>query len=139
MSATEPLARLTLQVEVEKWLLKSPFRITGYTFPMTQVVTVTLERDGLRGLGEAAGVYYHGDTIQSLAASIESARRQIEAGISHESLPAILQRTGARNAVEERVERLFKEAQSALQGAGLTPEGQKRLEQLARKFAYRDR
>lgn len=91
---------LRLHVAIEQWPRVTPMRITGYTFPMTQVVTVTLERDGLRGLGEAAGVYYHGDTIQSLAASIESARRQIEAGISHESLPAILQRTGARNAVD---------------------------------------
>jgi geranylgeranyl diphosphate synthase type I len=51
----------------------------------------------------------------------------------------LLERCGAHAAVEERIERLFREAQAALQNAGLTDHGTLRLEQLARKFAYRDR
>lgn len=51
----------------------------------------------------------------------------------------LLERSGARAAVEERVEQLCVQAQAALQNAGLTHEGTQRLEQLARKFAYRDR
>ena len=42
MSVTEPLARVTLQVSVEKWPLKAPFRITGYTFVEIDVVIATV-------------------------------------------------------------------------------------------------
>ncbi len=53
---------------------------------------------------------------------------------------ALLERCGARSAVEARVERQRAEAELALQDqdAGLTEEGARRLAQLARKFAHRD-
>ncbi len=50
----------------------------------------------------------------------------------------LLERSGARAAVEQRVEKQCEEAQAALQNAGLTDEGTRLLEQLARKFAFRD-
>jgi geranylgeranyl diphosphate synthase type I len=50
----------------------------------------------------------------------------------------LLESSGARAAVEERVERLCVEAQAALRNAALTDEGTRCLEQLARKFAYRE-
>jgi len=51
---------------------------------------------------------------------------------------ALLERCGARKAVEERVERQRAEAEEALKNSGLIQEGVLRLEQLARKFAHRD-
>ncbi|MDB4972159.1 MAG: Geranylgeranyl diphosphate synthase [Myxococcaceae bacterium] len=51
----------------------------------------------------------------------------------------LLERCGARAAVEKRIEKLDGEAQAALQGAALSELGQSRLGQLARMFAYRDR
>ena len=42
MSVSQPLANLTLQVAVEKWPLKAPFRITGYTFTEVDVVIATI-------------------------------------------------------------------------------------------------
>lgn len=51
---------------------------------------------------------------------------------------ALLESCGARTAVEERVAKLCDEARAALQNAGLTDEGTLLLEQLARKFAFRD-
>jgi geranylgeranyl diphosphate synthase type I len=51
----------------------------------------------------------------------------------------LLESCGARAAVEARIERLCSEATEALRLAPLTGEGSERLEQLARKFAYRDR
>ncbi len=50
----------------------------------------------------------------------------------------LLERCGARSAVETRVERQRAEAEHALEGAGLTELGALRLAQLARKFAHRD-
>jgi len=51
---------------------------------------------------------------------------------------ALLDKSGAKQAVEERVEKLCGEAQAALQVADFFEEGKNRLEQLARKFASRD-
>ena len=46
MSVTQPLARVSLQVDVEKWPLKAPFRITGYTFVEIDVVIATVSCGG---------------------------------------------------------------------------------------------
>lgn len=51
----------------------------------------------------------------------------------------LLDRCGARAAVEARIEKLDGEAQAALQAGGLSELGRTRLEQLARMFAHRDR
>ena len=50
----------------------------------------------------------------------------------------LLERSGAKQAVEERVDELCGEAQAALRHADFFEEGASRLEQLARKFASRD-
>ena len=59
---------------VEKWPLKAPFRITGYTFVEIDVVVATISRDGHAGRGEAAGVYYRSENAASMVAQIEAAR-----------------------------------------------------------------
>jgi hypothetical protein len=60
---------LRLNIAVEKLRLEAPFRISGYVFEEQEVVVVTLD-DGLhRGRGEASGVYYLGDTAQTMVTS----------------------------------------------------------------------
>lgn len=93
-------ARLSLQVTTEKWPLKKPFRITGYTMLDCEVVVVTLTQDGLSGRGEAAGVYYRQDDVPGIVKRIESVRDSIEAGIDREKLQSLLPPGGARNAVD---------------------------------------
>ncbi|HEX4973138.1 MAG TPA: hypothetical protein VFV69_18990, partial [Steroidobacteraceae bacterium] len=100
MSVTQPLASLTLQVSVEKWPLKAPFRITGYTFVAVDVVVATISCGGHVGRGEAAGVYYRGETAASMTTQIEAVRSSIEAGIDRETLRRLLPAGGARNAVD---------------------------------------
>jgi geranylgeranyl diphosphate synthase, type I len=56
----------------------------------------------------------------------------------HEAM-ALLDRSGARRAVEERVERLCNQAETALRKGGFVEDGAALLQQLARKFASRDR
>ena len=51
---------------------------------------------------------------------------------------ALLERSGAREAVETRIARLCEEAEAALQDGSLVRPGAALLGQLARKFAYRD-
>jgi L-Ala-D/L-Glu epimerase len=91
---------LKLRVESEKWPLRSPFCITHHTFETSDVVVVTLEKEGLPGRGEAAGVYYRGDDITAMMRQIESVRRRVEAGIARSSLQAVLPPGGARNALD---------------------------------------
>jgi L-alanine-DL-glutamate epimerase-like enolase superfamily enzyme len=91
---------LKLDVRVQDLPLKSPFRISGYTFTTVPVALVTLRQDGLIGRGEAAGVYYFDDTPAKMVQTIEAHRRAIEAGISREELRWLLPAGGARNAVD---------------------------------------
>jgi L-alanine-DL-glutamate epimerase-like enolase superfamily enzyme len=100
MSVAQPLTQLKLQVEIEKWPLKAPFRITGYTFSELNIVVATLACSGHVGRGEAAGVYYRGETAASIASQIQAVRADIEAGIDRESLQKLLPPGGARNAVD---------------------------------------
>jgi L-alanine-DL-glutamate epimerase-like enolase superfamily enzyme len=99
MSTSSP-APLTLRVAVEKWPLKEPFHITGYTMVDTDLVLVTLEQDGLTGRGEAAGVYYFNDDTTAMVTQIQRVRSVIEAGIDREGLQQLLPAGGARNALD---------------------------------------
>jgi L-alanine-DL-glutamate epimerase-like enolase superfamily enzyme len=89
-----------LRTDIERWPLKAPFRITGYTITETDVILATLTQDGVSGRGEAAGVYYRGETAQSMARQIEAVRPEIERGVTREALRSLLPPGGARNAVD---------------------------------------
>jgi L-alanine-DL-glutamate epimerase-like enolase superfamily enzyme len=91
---------LKLRVEVEKLRLSAPFRISGFVFEEQEVVLATLADGSHRGRGEASGVYYLGDTAQTMIAAIEAARADIEAGADRGSLQRLLPPGGARNAID---------------------------------------
>jgi L-alanine-DL-glutamate epimerase-like enolase superfamily enzyme len=97
---SRPVSPLLMRTEIEQWPLVAPFRITGYTFEVVDVVVVTLEKDGQRGHGEAAGIYYKDDHPASMYKQIESRRATIEAGINRASLQPLLPPGGARNALD---------------------------------------
>ena len=94
------MARVNLTVAVATLHLSAPFRIAGFVFETTDVLTVTLDDGRHRGFGEAAGVYYLGDDLAHMQAALDGARTAIEAGPSREDLRAILPPGGARNAVD---------------------------------------
>jgi len=91
---------LKLHVEVEKLRLSAPFRISGFVFEEQEVVVVTLDDGAHRGRGEASGVYYLGDTAQTMVAEIEAVRGAIEQNIDRTALQQFLPPGGARNAVD---------------------------------------
>jgi L-alanine-DL-glutamate epimerase-like enolase superfamily enzyme len=91
---------MKLRVDIEKWPLKVPFRITGYTFVDLEGIVVSLERNGAVGRGEAAGVYYRNDDAPHMVAQIEAVRSAIEAGITRDALRKLLPSGGARNAID---------------------------------------
>lgn len=92
--------RLTLSLALERLRLKAPFRISGYVFTDVAVAVVTLGQDGREGRGEAAGVYYLGDTPERIVETIECHRAVIENGITRPALRELLPAGGARNALD---------------------------------------
>jgi L-alanine-DL-glutamate epimerase-like enolase superfamily enzyme len=91
---------LKLQVGIERWPLVTPLRIAGYMWEFAEVVVVSLEKNGLAGRGEAAGVYYKNETPASMLHQIEAVRGVIEAGVSRDALQTLLPAGGARNALD---------------------------------------
>ena len=91
---------LKLQAQIEHWPLAAPFRISGYTFDVIDVLLVTVESSQGVGRGEAAGVYYRSDDAPTMLRQIESLRRRIEAGITRDVVQDVLPAGGARNALD---------------------------------------
>jgi L-Ala-D/L-Glu epimerase / N-acetyl-D-glutamate racemase len=96
----EPIGPVTLHAQIEQWPLTEPFRITGYTWEVVDVLLVSLEKDGCVGRGEAAGVYYRNDKPATMLRQLESTRAAIEKGVSRETLQSLLPPGGARNALD---------------------------------------
>lgn len=91
---------MKLHTEIERWPLRTAFRISGYTFTSIDVLVASIEKDGVIGRGEAAGVYYRNETAASLLKQIEPLRARIEAGITRDCLQKLLPAGGARNALD---------------------------------------
>jgi L-alanine-DL-glutamate epimerase-like enolase superfamily enzyme len=89
-----------LRADIEQWPLRTPFRITGYSWECLDVLVVSLEKDGHAGRGEAAGVYYRKDKPAAMLQQIEALRTTIETGVSRESVQKLLPPGGARNALD---------------------------------------
>jgi len=89
-----------LELKTERLALKSPFRISGYTFTDAEVLAVTVRAAGAIGRGEANGVYYLGDDLARMTEQVEAARGAVEAGLSREELREFLPAGGARNALD---------------------------------------
>lgn len=94
------IAPLSVTSRLERWAFKSPFRITGYEWTGVEFAYVELERDGARGRGECAGIYYKGDPPEHCLAEIKRVSGDLARGASREDLPHLLGPGGARNALD---------------------------------------
>ncbi|HZT03650.1 MAG TPA: dipeptide epimerase [Steroidobacteraceae bacterium] len=91
---------MDLHIDFERWPLRVPFRITGYTFTEANIIVVTVTEGGISGRGEAAGVHYRGESPQSMARQLEALRPLIAQGVTREALWSLLPPGGARNALD---------------------------------------
>ena len=91
---------LKLKVAKECWPLKEPFRISGRVWEVLNVLSVHVRMERWEGAGEAAGVYFRDENVDSMVRQIETVRGSIEQVVSHEALMRILPAGGARNAVD---------------------------------------
>jgi L-Ala-D/L-Glu epimerase / N-acetyl-D-glutamate racemase len=87
-------------MHIERWRAIRPFRIAGTVWDSFDSVVVELSDNGRVGRGEALGVYYLQETVDSLSAQIEAIADQIEAGIDRAALQKLLPPGGARNAID---------------------------------------
>lgn len=90
----------TLSARAHAWPLKEPFAIARGVRTEARVLIVELRERGRVGLGEAAGVAYHGETVETMLAQIEAVRAAIEAGCDRQQLIALLPPGGARHALD---------------------------------------
>lgn len=89
-----------LQAYSRVWRLREPFVIARGTMSTAEVIVVELAAQGVVGRGEACGVDYHGETVQSMLHEVESVRAAVEGGASRRDLLQLLPAGGARNAID---------------------------------------
>jgi L-Ala-D/L-Glu epimerase len=82
------------------WEYASIFRISNRAQTHSQTVLVELEDHENRGRGEALGVSYHGETVDSMLEQLASVHRDVVKGITLEDVQKLLPAGGARNALD---------------------------------------
>lgn len=92
------MRKVTMQVET--WPTRQPFAITGHIFTEAAVLVVSVTEEGSTGRGEASGVYYLGETAETLLQQAESIRSSLEKGLGRDELQSLLPAGGARNAID---------------------------------------
>jgi len=82
------------------WPFTTPFRIAYQVSTAAETIQVQLTDGPFVGRGEALGVGYHGETIESMLAQLDAVKAVLSGHISRAQLLAILPAGGARNAVD---------------------------------------
>ena len=82
------------------WPYSRPFRIAYQTSTVAETVQVRLIDGAHVGRGEALGVSYHGETVESILAQLDAVKSSLRAGVSRADLMTLLPPGGARNAVD---------------------------------------
>lgn len=83
-----------------EWPFANPFRIAYQTSTVAKTLHVELTDGPVAGRGEALGVGYHGETVDSMLAQLQCIKAELSAGISRAELSRLLPAGGARNAVD---------------------------------------
>lgn len=91
---------MRISVRQVDWEFASVFRIAYRTRSHAQTVVVELQDGEITGRGEALGISYHGETVDSLMRQLEDVADDLAGGISREALQALLPAGGARNALD---------------------------------------
>lgn len=91
-----------MQVEFERvnWPLVAPFKTSLHQLTEVETVQVHLRDAEQSGHGEALGVFYHGEGIDSILEQLEAVRSRLLRGITRQDLDGLLPPGGARNAVD---------------------------------------
>jgi len=80
--------------------LAKPFAITGHVKTTIESLRITLRIGDDAGIGEGLGVYYLGETPESMAAQIDEVRAELATGLDTDKIQTLLPPGGARNALD---------------------------------------
>ena len=89
-----------VSIHTESWLAISPFRISNNVWDDFPCVVCELEQDGAIGRGEALGVYYLDETLESITAQLERVSAELADGADRQGLLELLPPGGARMAAD---------------------------------------
>jgi L-alanine-DL-glutamate epimerase-like enolase superfamily enzyme len=89
-----------LKVEVESWPIAGAFTISRGSRTEARVVVATIEGGAYRGRGECVPYPRYGETVEAVAAGIESLAHAISSGASRTDLLQLLPAGAARNALD---------------------------------------
>jgi L-alanine-DL-glutamate epimerase-like enolase superfamily enzyme len=89
-----------LLIAEERWPTAGSFTISRGAKTEAHVVTVTLSDGTHQGRGECVPYPRYEETVPQVVAALEAQREVIEAGITHEDIPALLSPHAARNALD---------------------------------------
>ena len=112
-----------ISVTSEDWRCEVPFRINNRVEESFPVVLCEIEQDGISGHGEAMGVFFHGETTESMSAEISGIADAIAEGADRQALLDLLPPGGARFAVDSALWDLDAQLSgiSAWETAGVNP------------------
>lgn len=91
---------MRFEARVERWPMRSPFRISGQEFIEAEMLVVELRDGDHVAHGEACGVYYRGDGPGRMLDMALSVGDAVTAGADRTALQDLLPDCGARNAVD---------------------------------------
>ena len=95
-----PAEALEWSCTVETFQMVRPLKIAVHTFHDMQALVVTARRGGVTGRGEAQGVFYLGETAQSMLADARLLLDRHGTGLTRSALQALMPACGARNAID---------------------------------------
>ena len=87
-------------VRQKSWKLSKPFKISRGTQYDAEVIWCEISDGDHTGRGEAAGIIYDAESIESITAEVENVAGKLRDGITREELQHVLPAGGARNAVD---------------------------------------
>jgi len=89
-----------VSIHTESWLSIIPFRIANNVWDDFPCVICEIEQDGYIGRGEGLGVYYLGETPESMARQLEEFASELSAGADRKDLLELMPPGGARMAAD---------------------------------------
>ena len=89
-----------LEVRRESWPLAGVFRISRGARTAAHTVLVEIRDGAATGRGECVPYARYGETVDSVVASIEGLRGELEAGLGREALAGAMAPGAARNAID---------------------------------------
>ena len=92
--------RRVLSVAAERFPIAGTFTISRGSKTEAEVIFCSISQDGRMGRGECVPYRRYGETMESVAAAIDSARGAIEDGCDRDALLGLLPAGAARNALD---------------------------------------